>query len=69
MASTNGLKASVPSSEFESFFDSAPPLKNSSEITVKLNDFIKRNSTLSGEVRVVNFMQLEVLALDMVQEH
>lgn len=34
--------------QVKAFFDSAPPLRNSHEITQKLNQFIHRNSSSSG---------------------
>ncbi|OWM90210.1 hypothetical protein CDL15_Pgr006531 [Punica granatum] len=47
MASTNGpgaLQDSALKEEIQSFFDSAPPLRNSSEISEKLKGFIKQHS-------------------------
>ena len=35
--------------EVKAFFDSAPPLHNSHDITQKLNHFIQRNSSPSGK--------------------
>lgn len=35
--------------EIESFFNSAPPLKNSVDISEKLEKFIKRNEMASGK--------------------
>jgi hypothetical protein len=34
--------------QVKAFFDSAPPLHNSHEITQELNQFIQRNSSSSG---------------------
>jgi phosphopantothenate-cysteine ligase len=36
--------------QVKAFFDSAPPLHSSSEITQKLNQFIQRNSSSSGKL-------------------
>jgi phosphopantothenate---cysteine ligase (ATP) len=36
--------------QVKAFFDSAPPLHNSHEITQKLNQFIQRNSSSSGDL-------------------
>ena len=36
--------------QVKAFFDSAPPLGNSNEITQKLNLFIQRNSSPSGKL-------------------
>ena len=38
----------VLDAEIKSFFDSAPPLKNSDDVTQKLEEFVKKNSLLSG---------------------
>lgn len=35
--------------QVKAFFDSAPPLHNSHDITQKLNQFIQRNSSSSGK--------------------
>ena len=50
MALTNGLEISkeVLDAEIESFFDSAPPLKNRHDVSEKLEDFVKKNSSASG---------------------
>ncbi|KAL5559218.1 hypothetical protein UlMin_035429 [Ulmus minor] len=50
MDSENGLEATQATidSEVETFFNSAPPLKNSSEASEKLEKFINRNSTAFG---------------------
>ncbi|XP_048131335.1 phosphopantothenate--cysteine ligase 2-like isoform X3 [Rhodamnia argentea] len=47
MAAKNGSEAAeehTSSAEIRSFFDSAPPLKNSLEITDKLKEFLDKNS-------------------------
>ncbi|KAK9930631.1 hypothetical protein M0R45_027665 [Rubus argutus] len=38
----------VLDAEIKSFFDSAPPLKNSDDVSQKLEEFVKKNSLLSG---------------------
>lgn len=45
MESTNGL---VTDAEIKSFFDSAPPLRDSAGITNKLKEFIQLNSAPQG---------------------
>ncbi|KAG5036303.1 hypothetical protein AAZX31_04G234700 [Glycine max] len=47
MDAAKGLEASGETlrAEVKTFFDSAPPLQNSDEITQKLNQFIQRNSS------------------------
>ncbi|KAM1331377.1 hypothetical protein ACFX13_044668 [Malus domestica] len=57
MALTNGLEVQkeILDAEIKSFFDSAPPLKDSDDISGKLEEFVKKNSVPSGsgEVRRV----------------
>ncbi|KAM1074590.1 hypothetical protein ACFX11_019768 [Malus domestica] len=58
MALSNGLEVQkeILHAEIKSFFDSAPPLKNSDDISGKLEGFVKKNSTPSesgGARRVV----------------
>ena len=38
--------------EIESFFSSAPPLRNSADISAKLENFIKRNEMNSGKFKI-----------------
>jgi len=38
--------------QVKAFFDSAPPLHNSHEITQKLNQFIQRNSSSSADLYI-----------------
>lgn len=47
----NGLEGTQDTldAEIQSFFDSAPPLKNSVDVIEKLEEFIKRNSVASGK--------------------
>ena len=47
----NGSEAnrSTLDEEIESFFNSAPPLKNSSDLSDKIEQFIKKNSAQSGK--------------------
>ncbi|KAF9687269.1 hypothetical protein SADUNF_Sadunf02G0076100 [Salix dunnii] len=50
MASRNGPAPATPlDAEIESFFDSAPPLKDSAGIIKKLKEFIEFNSTPHGK--------------------
>lgn len=50
MDSRNGSVSETPlDAEIESFFDSAPPLKDSAGIIKKLNEFIEYNSTPPGK--------------------
>ncbi|KAI4337745.1 hypothetical protein L6164_016122 [Bauhinia variegata] len=57
MDAASGLEASQQTLETEvkTFFDSAPPLQNSTEINKKLKEFIQRNSfpSANGEARGV----------------
>lgn len=50
MDAAKGLEASGETLEAQvkAFFDSAPPLHNSDEITQNLNQFIQRNSSPPG---------------------
>ncbi|KDP32728.1 hypothetical protein JCGZ_12020 [Jatropha curcas] len=52
MESTNGTAIEVPlgqvNAEIESFFESAPPLKDSADISKKLKEFIELNSATPG---------------------
>ncbi|XP_020590544.1 phosphopantothenate--cysteine ligase 2-like isoform X2 [Phalaenopsis equestris] len=50
-----GLDASQPESfsDVKSFFESAPPLKNSDSITQKVKEFIHQNSQFSGNTKSV----------------
>lgn len=51
MDATGGLEISQGESfiDVKSFFESAPPLKNSDSITQKVKEFIYQNSQFSGE--------------------
>lgn len=50
MDSRNGSVSETPlDAEIESFFDSAPPLKDSAGIIKKLKEFIEYNSTPPGK--------------------
>lgn len=55
MDAAKGLEApgETLEAQVKAFFDSAPPLQNSDEITQKLNQFIQRNSSPSSARRVV----------------
>lgn len=50
MALTNGLEIpkEVLDAEIKSFYDSAPPLNNSDDVSEKLEAFVKKNSQPSG---------------------
>ncbi|KAL6130459.1 hypothetical protein ACLB2K_068838 [Fragaria x ananassa] len=50
MALTNGLESpkEVLDAEIKSFYDSAPPLNNSDDVSEKLEAFVKKNSQPSG---------------------
>lgn len=50
MDAVNGLEdpGQTLEAQIKAFFDSAPPLHNSHEITQKLNQFIQRNSSSSS---------------------
>lgn len=47
----NGLEGTQDTldAEIQSFFDSAPPLKSSIDVSKKLEEFIERNSVASGK--------------------
>ncbi|XP_010064012.1 phosphopantothenate--cysteine ligase 2 [Eucalyptus grandis] len=54
MASQSGPEAAeehTSGADIQSFFDSAPPLKNSLEITDKLKEFLDKNSIPTGDGR------------------
>lgn len=57
MDAAKGLEASGETlrAEVKTFFDSAPPLQNSDEITQKLNQFIQRNSSGNFPPTTFNF--------------
>jgi phosphopantothenate-cysteine ligase len=44
-----GVPQETLDAEVESFFESAPPLKNRDDISEKLEEFVERNSALSGK--------------------
>lgn len=51
MELANGLEVAQDKldAEINSFFESAPPLKNSNDVSAKLEEFMKRNSIGSGK--------------------
>lgn len=67
----NGLGATqnTLNAEIQSFFDLAPPLKGSGDVSEKLEEFIKRNSIASGKFTLnlnklyAYYIQLSNLAL------
>lgn len=64
MASKDGrqdLQDSALNEEIQSFFNSAPPLRNSSEITKKLKDFIERHSAHLGDFWHHTFLLMSIL--------
>ena len=44
-----GVPQETLDAEVKSFFESAPPLKNRDDISGKLEEFVERNSALSGK--------------------
>lgn len=60
----NGLGATqnMLDAEIQSFFDSAPPLRSSGDVSEKLEEFVKRNSIASGKFTLSSLDYIHVLS-------